>query len=136
MTKLPSSPDWAGGVWYDPCFLPSLDFSLSEAKKNELLAALCDRNWDIIIKIYNPHDDNFIYKRVANATLRADYRAKSRFYVWSPNVDSGRVVAIMPHGSWLEAFETRLTGKDSNVEGASDASLDRAITSVLGTPDE
>ena len=134
MTKLPSSPEWAGGVWYDPCLLPSLDSPA--AIHNAEITRVCALTWDVIVKKWDATSDTFAYKRIANVEISDNWLHKKRVYVYSPVDPSYRVVAIMPHNDWLNAFEGRLTGKDFNGKGASDASLDRAISSALGTPDE
>lgn len=105
-------PDWSPGCWYDAALLPTLDHSLSDVAKNQLIERLCEMTWDIIVKIYDPKADAFVYKRVPNATVRTEYLRKARAWVFSPILedlpDGGRIVAIMPQPIWQEIYETRL----------------------------
>src|SRR3990172_8232855 len=105
MTK--SNIAWAGGVWYDPAFLP--DLTLPDSQTEKLIADLCDGMWEVIIKTYSPAADSFTYKRQANATLHIEYQRKVSEYIFSPNNEYGRIVAIMLQPNWSEVCETRLT---------------------------
>lgn len=99
--------EWTGGVWYDPSLLPAFT-DTCDAKALELRGKLCDMNWDVIFKTYDPIADRFVYKRVANASLRAEHMRKQMSWLFSPNGDAGRPVAIMPHPKWEEVYATRL----------------------------